>query len=112
VTGDECLRRVATTIAGVLHRASDVVSRYGGEEFAVLLPQTDAAGALHTAEEIRRHIEGLAIPHPAAPAGIVTASVGVATAIPAADGSGGETLLQHADAALYEAKRTGRNRVA
>lgn len=111
IAGDECLRRVASSLAGALHRASDLVSRYGGEEFGVLLPQTDAHGALHAAEEIRERIESLAIPHPGSPFGHITVSIGCATVVPPADGSGGELLVHRADQALYEAKRAGRNRV-
>jgi diguanylate cyclase (GGDEF)-like protein len=100
--GDECLRNVARTLLETLHRAGDMVARYGGEEFAVLLPETGAEHALQLAEVLRARIESL---------GTVTASIGVATMVPPRDGSGGEELVRVADAALYEAKRLGRNRV-
>jgi diguanylate cyclase (GGDEF)-like protein len=108
--GDECLRRVATVIAEGVRRAGDTVARYGGEEFAVLLPDTDAAGAAILAERIRSAVEQRGFPHPAMPAGCVTISVGVTTAT-GKESVDPSALVNAADAALYEAKRTGRNRV-
>ena len=110
--GDDCLREVARTLAASLQRASDLVARYGGEEFAVLLPETDAESALQLAELLRQRIETLHIPHEGSPLANVTASIGVATAVPSRDGAGSEELVRWADVALYEAKRSGRNRVA
>jgi diguanylate cyclase (GGDEF)-like protein len=110
--GDDCLRDVARTLAASLQRAGDVLARYGGEEFAVLLPETDAAHAEHLAETLRRRIESLGIPHPGSPTGTLTASIGASTVVPSADATGCEALLRAADAALYDAKRAGRNRVA
>ena len=109
--GDRCLKRVAQAVAGVPNRAGDTVARYGGEEFAVILPETDLAGAFAVAERIRRAVEALGIPHVASPVGsVVTVSVGVAASCgPALDA---RELLETADAALYRAKRAGRNRTA
>jgi len=109
--GDECLRRVAQALRDHLHRAADLVSRYGGEEFAILLPETDAESARAVAESIREHIESLDIAHPAAPLGHVTVSIGLASVIPPRDGSNAGDFIRCADAALYDAKRSGRNRV-
>jgi len=109
--GDDCIRNVAGTLSGTLHRAGDMVARYGGEEFAVLLPVTDAEHALQVAETLRSRIEALRLPHAASPLGSVTASIGVATAVPPRDGSGRVDFVRVADAALYDAKRLGRNRV-
>jgi diguanylate cyclase (GGDEF)-like protein len=108
--GDDCLRRVATVIAEGVRRAGDTVARYGGEEFAVLLPDTDAAGAATLAERIRSAVEQRSLPHPTMPGGGVTISVGVSTAT-GKEGVDPAALVRAADAALYEAKRAGRNRV-
>jgi diguanylate cyclase (GGDEF)-like protein/PAS domain S-box-containing protein len=105
--GDECLRRVAEAI-GAACRASDLVGRMGGEEFAVLAPETSLPDALELAERLRNAISGLGISNPSSPvARVVTASVGVAV-------GGGAPLaeaMKTADEALYNAKRTGRDRV-
>jgi len=109
--GDACLRQVAEALAGSLHRAGDLVARYGGEEFAVLLPATNAEQALEMAEKLRECVEALRIPHGgSAVAQWVTLSLGAATALPR-PGLRPRTLLEHADRALYQAKREGRNRV-
>lgn len=108
--GDDCLRAVAQALQDSLHRASDLVARYGGEEFAVLLPECAEEQARTLAEILRARIEGLRYPHEAAPAGVVTVSVGVAAAVPS-KGLSPEDLVRRADEALYEAKRRGRNRV-
>jgi diguanylate cyclase (GGDEF)-like protein len=97
-------------LADAVRRPGDLVARYGGEEMAVLLPGTDLAGALGVAEELREGIEALAIPHPAAPAGRVTASFGVTSLLPGPVQPATD-LLEAADLALYRAKAEGRNRV-
>jgi len=107
--GDEVLSAVADCLTETA-RASDVVVRYGGEEFAVLLPETDAAGAVAVGERMRRNVENMthfsqAKGHPA-----VTVSVGCATRLPA-EGGGPRELLLAADEQLYAAKGAGRNRV-
>jgi two-component system chemotaxis family response regulator WspR len=109
--GDLCLKKAAAALTGQLKRPADLAARYGGEEFAILLPETDLAGALKLAEDCRRHLEQLALPHPDGVDSVVTMSVGVAAASPAEGGSI-EALVAAADAALYDAKRGGRNRVA
>ena len=110
VQGDECLRRVGGAIRAAVHRASDLPARFGSEEFIVIAPETDAPGARALAENIRRAIEALAIPHEdntAAPR--VTASLGVVTRH-AAEVESPESLASLADQALYRAKENGRNR--
>ncbi|HEX7192342.1 MAG TPA: diguanylate cyclase [Thermoanaerobaculia bacterium] len=99
--GDELLRRVAQTLQSRLHRAGDLVARYGGEEFAILLAGIDAEHARGVAERARNDVEAL---------GDITISAGVATIVPNRDNSP-DDLVSAADAALYEAKRAGRNRV-
>jgi diguanylate cyclase (GGDEF)-like protein len=110
-SGDTCLKAVANALAAEARRPGDRVTRFGGEEFAIILPDTDARGAAYIAERMRIAVVGLAIPHSGSTvARIVTASGGVASLVPQAEG--GESELVHwADAALYEAKRAGRNRV-
>ena len=112
--GDGCLQAVASAVTNQVRRPGDLAARYGGEEVAVLLPGADAEGAAGVAEQIRAAIESLAVEHLGnVPARVVTASFGVATAqahVHGGPSSAGE-LIAAADAALYEAKRTGRNRV-
>jgi len=110
--GDACLREIATLITGsAQHRASDLVARYGGEEFAILLPNTELAGARKVAERIRQAVESARLAHSRSPLGHVTLSFGVHARLPR-PGDAPETLLNPADKALYAAKGAGRNRVA
>jgi diguanylate cyclase (GGDEF)-like protein len=110
-TGDECLRQIAATVKSARGRASDVAARYGGEEIAVLLPQTDAAGAVAAAERFRQAVEALAVAHAGSPAGHVTVSIGAAEFKLSGDPDGPARLLRSADRALYAAKAGGRNQV-
>lgn len=103
--GDQCLREVATLLDSIVQRAGDQVARYGGEEFATLLPETDADGAVSIAERMRKAVEALETD-----GGRVTVSFGVATVV-ASDQIRQSALVAAADAALYEAKRAGRNAV-
>lgn len=110
-SGDFCLQRVANAIKATLRRPADLVARYGGEEFVIVLPDTPFDGANGLAEEIRKHIESLAIPHEASKAaGHVTLSLGISNAQSYAN-IYDRTLLHQADKALYQAKHNGRNRV-
>lgn len=108
--GDDCLKTVAGAIAARAKRATDLVARYGGEEFAIILPSTAETSVMVIAEDIRKHIEDLAIEHKSAPNGRLTISIGVAVVIPRPPQSQ-QILLALADAALYAAKRLGRNRI-
>ena len=111
LAGDTCLKSVADVLTCVVRRVNDVVARYGGEEFVLVLPATDCEGALRVAEEARAQVRALGIPHERSDAAqVVTLSVGVACSNPAGPLSP-EDLLRQADAALYEAKRAGRDRV-
>jgi len=107
--GDTCLREVARVLQRVVRRRTDLVARYGGEEFLLLMPQTDAAGALLFAERVREAIEARGLEHaPGLPRPVVTVSIGVVSTAPDAV-SMPEALFFAADAALYEAKADGRN---
>ena len=108
--GDDCLRAVARAMREQAHRPADLTARYGGEEFAVILPNTDTAGALHVANTIRQAVADLLIPHAhSSAADHVTLSLGVACLIPR-DDSSPKQLIDAADNALYRAKSAGRNR--
>lgn len=107
--GDDCLRRIASTLTRYARRAGEVIARYGGEEFAVLLPNTDAREGAVIAENIRLGIAELGINHPASGVGdTVTVSVGVCGVEPG-QLEDGQALLRLADHALYQAKAAGRN---
>lgn len=105
--GDRCLERIATQLDRTV-RDTDLVARYGGEEFAVVMPDTGAAAAREVAERIRLAVGELA--EPLTPQQMVTVSAGVATLVDA-DRQSTDWLIERADTALYQAKRTGRNRV-
>jgi diguanylate cyclase (GGDEF)-like protein/PAS domain S-box-containing protein len=107
--GDECLCRVASRMQAVLRRPLDLLARYGGEEFVAVLPNTPADGAEAIAELLRKVVQDCNIPHTGSPHSIVTISVGCATQV-ACESSNTNMLLSSADAALYVAKSTGRNR--
>jgi diguanylate cyclase (GGDEF)-like protein len=104
--GDLVLKAVARTLQREA-RATDVVARYGGEEFAVVMPETDGAGAVVIAERIRERVKALAVDTGRGPLR-VTLSLGIA-AVPD-DAEGKADLVARADACLYRAKRTGRDR--
>lgn len=107
--GDHCLRQVARALADISKRPADLVSRYGGEEFVIILPQTEDPGSV--AQACRATIERLRIPHGCSPvADVVTISAGVCTLTPRS-GMGQDLLTKEADVALYEAKKSGRNKV-
>ncbi len=110
IGGDACLRCIAGVIAGSLQRHSDVAARFGGEEFAVILPDTELEAALSVAESIRQAVVKMNLPHSGNPAGVQTISVGVAAEVPLQNASA-TNLLTASDHALYRAKYLGRNRV-
>ena len=109
--GDACLKIVAATIKTALKRPADLAARYGGEEFAVILPNTDKAGAIKVAEILRSAIEQLKVDHSnSLVSNVVTVSVGVASFAPDNELQPAD-LIKAADSALYKAKASGRNRV-
>jgi two-component system, chemotaxis family, response regulator WspR len=111
--GDECLRRVAGVLAQAARRPADLAARYGGEEFALVLPHTTVEGAATVAEALRAGVAALNIVHESSTAAsYVTLSLGVAVAEPEGPDLDPDKLIEHADAALYDAKRSGRNRFA
>ena len=109
--GDECLKQVAEILERNAQRAGDLAARYGGEEFAVILPRTDASGALRVAESIRSDLKAAAIYHPGSKVSkFVTLSMGVASAV-AGDRLSVEEIIGEADRSLYRAKLEGRDRI-
>jgi diguanylate cyclase (GGDEF)-like protein len=109
--GDKCLVKVAMSMRSTVRRSGDLVARYGGEEFAIVLPNTDALGAVSVGENVRSAIKGLQITHEAsAVCPYVTVSVGVSTIIPNRENDF-QALINAADRALYQAKSQGRDRV-
>ncbi|ARS53369.1 GGDEF domain-containing protein [Kushneria konosiri] len=113
--GDCCLQQVAAAAQGVITRSSDLLVRYGGEEFAIVLPGTDASDARQLARRLCTTIEGLKLSHEALGKGAcVTISVGVSSIrymTPDIHGRDGTHLLKCADEAMYQAKLKGRNQV-
>ncbi|WP_262140279.1 sensor domain-containing diguanylate cyclase [Pseudomonas sp. Marseille-Q5117] len=108
--GDDCLSAVGNAIAQAVKRPGDLAVRYGGEEFSVLLPNTDIRGAALVAQEILAAIRSLRIEHIAHPQGHVTASAGIAVGKPAEQDVTPATLIDSADKMLYAAKQNGRDR--
>lgn len=103
--GDDCLVRIAQALQQSVNRPSDLVARYGGEEFVIVLPHTEAEGALAIADRIQQTIHQLAIPHArSGVAPIVTASMGIAV-VRVTDHLDPEAAIARADAALYRAKQ-------
>ena len=111
LAGDGCIRMLAQTMKRCADRVGDLVSRYGGEEFAILLPDTDAAGTLKVAKNIQSEINALNIQHEDSDAAsYVTVSIGCFTLVPA-QGDDPVALIAGADDRLYRAKAAGRDTV-
>ncbi|MBF0589320.1 MAG: PleD family two-component system response regulator [Magnetococcales bacterium] len=110
--GDICLKQVAKLMDDVIERSTDLLARYGGEEFVCVLPETDINGAKSIGEKLRQAVADAEIEHAHSKvADFVTISMGVASLIPDMS-QRPEALLKMADSKLYEAKESGRNRVA
>ena len=110
VRGDSCLKQIAEAALDVVARPGDLVARFGGEEFAVILPNTSTEGALQVANEICEGLRRRRLEHSCNPLGILTISVGCAAMVPSL-GQHAINLIELADEALYTAKRNGRNQV-
>ena len=109
--GDHCLQAVARALSACSRRAGDLVARLGGEEFVLIMGDAEPGVALSVAQRIQASVQDLALPHGGSPeARVVTVSVGVASMRPGAD-EADAVLMKRADAALYAAKGSGRNRV-
>ena len=108
--GDVVLQTVAQTVTQALNRPGDIAARWGGEEFVVLLPNTELTGALNIAERLRLNVEKIMIPCTNGVGTKITISIGVNTQTPAKNSSL-ESFISKADKALYEAKAAGRNKV-
>jgi len=109
--GDDCLRLVADCIRSAAARPSDVAARFGGEEFVLVLPRTDAPGAARVATRLVEALRALALPHAGSTVSDrVSLSIGAATLVPDRDGRP-EDLVAAADGALYRAKVGGRDAV-
>ncbi len=112
--GDRCLQAIARTLDGVSRRTNDMAARVGGEEFAVLLPDTSLAGARVAAERLREEILALEMPHARSTTlPLVTVSIGAAQWLSGGNGGGSRAadLIEWADKGLYAAKAAGRNQV-
>lgn len=110
--GDQCLKKIANTMAECTQGDEVRIARFGGEQFAVILPDSDTEVAQTVAEKIRNQVESLQIPHSEEGiTGVVTVSVGVASMLPTKD-THYEQLIAKTNQALYQAKSNGRNQVA
>ena len=108
--GDDCLKAIARTLNEAIKTTGDLVSRYGGEEFTIILPETNEEGAIRVAESIRHNVEELMLPNINSKVKpFVTLSAGIATIVPTTLSSC-KLLIHNADKALYKAKESGRNR--
>ena len=112
IAGDDCLKAISRTLAAALPRSTDLMARFGGEEFVCVLTCTGQQGAANVAEKLRQSVLALGIPHARSEISpTVTVSIGTATARPSINELHPENLLHAADTQLYLAKSSGRNRV-
>jgi diguanylate cyclase (GGDEF)-like protein len=108
--GDACLQQIARVLMENISRPAELIARYGGEEFAFIVPNADSQHAVQLAQKVCDALRAYQIPHADTDGGFVTASIGVAAVIPQ-PGASPASLIQAADAALYQAKAGGRNQV-
>jgi diguanylate cyclase (GGDEF)-like protein len=107
--GDECLKQIAEVLKTETHREGDLVARFGGEEFVLLLPNTDPAGAIQVARRIQNDLARASLPHAESPEDSITLSIGVSAVVPDQDDE--SVLFAEVDRLLYMAKQQGRNRI-
>jgi diguanylate cyclase (GGDEF)-like protein/PAS domain S-box-containing protein len=111
IQGDDCLKSVGQILQGALSRPRDFVARFGGEEFVLILPETDLEAAVQVAERCRRRVREQCIPHEkSAVATLLTISLGVGSLIPTLDDTP-LPFIEAVDRLLYQAKQNGRNRL-
>ena len=110
LAGDTCLQRISAVVTAELRNPEDVVARFGGEELVMVFADMELGEGVAIAERIRRAVETVGIPHEASLTGVVTVSIGVSAGIPSPEFAP-QSFLEAADAALYAAKRNGRNQV-
>jgi diguanylate cyclase (GGDEF)-like protein len=108
VSGDTVLQTIAKVLLTCASRTIDLVVRYGGEEFCVLLPSTNLEGAVQVAERVLKSVRELEIQHIHSRSGFVSVSIGVAVALAIGDEDEPSTVVERADRALYAAKRAGK----
>ena len=109
LAGDDVLQQVAEVLQKCLQREGDAACRYGGEEFAIILANTDLSSGAHVAARVHQQLAELNISHPGSPIGCVTLSIGLACIEPSQDNQP-YMLIAQSDQALYQAKHQGRNR--
>lgn len=107
--GNECLRKIAAALMEAHRRAGELVARHAGGSFSVLIPGADRDSVLKASEIVRTKIQGLKMPHPRSPEGVVTVSLSAASLLPAPDQSSSD-FVTAVENALYFAKASGRNR--
>jgi|GEM_PF-1278704 diguanylate cyclase (GGDEF)-like protein len=108
--GDECLRKIAQAMMKVVKRPGDLAARYGGEQFTILLPRTDASGAITVAKHIQREVLAMQIPHRRSPLNYLTVSIGVSMVEPTLQMTSA-VLISATEQALAQAKQEGRNQI-
>jgi diguanylate cyclase (GGDEF)-like protein len=111
VAGDQCLKQLGRMLQNMASRPDELMARYGGEELAIILPDTNLQEAVTFAEQVLEGIRQLKIAHSGSPQGIITASIGVSAQIPQPYSDTPMGLVNQADNALYAAKKGGKNQV-
>lgn len=111
VAGDQCLQQLGRLLQSMASRPGDLMARYGGEELAIILPDTDLQGAVAFAERVLENIRQLKVAHSGSPLGIITASIGASAKVPHPYNDTPLGLVSMADSALYTAKKGGKNQV-